>query len=152
MKIRKARIADLRMIADFNRLLASETESLTLDLATVRRGVRAVLADPSKGNYFVAEIDGVVVGQLLITHEWSDWRNGEFWWVQSVYVAEPFRGAGVFSALFDHVTALAKSRRNVCGLRLYVAQENRRAQEVYERSGMSRTHYEFYETVFARKR
>lgn len=150
MKIRKARLSDARIIADFNRRLASETESLTLNPTTVLRGVRALLADPRKGTYFVSERNGELVGQLLITHEWSDWRNGDFWWIQSVYVAEGFRGAGVFSALFDHVNKLAKSRRNVCGLRLYVERENSRAQKIYTRLGMNQTHYKLYERVFGR--
>ncbi len=150
MKIRKARPADALVIADFNRRLAQETESLLLDPATVKRGVRALLNDPAKGIYFVAEECGAVVGQLLITYEWSDWRNGNFWWIQSVYVSQDYRRAGVFSALFDHIRRLVKSKRAVCGLRLYVEANNRRAQQVYERFGMSRTHYKIYETSFRR--
>jgi GNAT superfamily N-acetyltransferase len=148
MKIRKARPADALVIVDFNRRLAQETESLLLDSATVKRGVCALLNDPAKGIYFVAEEHGVVVGQLLITYEWSDWRNGNFWWLQSVYVTQDHRSAGVFLALFKHVQRLAKSKRDVCGLRLYVEENNRHAQQVYERLGMSRTHYKIYETNF----
>ncbi len=150
MKIRKARLADASVIADFNRRLAQETESLLLDPAIVKRGVRALLNDPTKGIYFVAEERGVVVGQMLITYEWSDWRNGHFWWIQSVYVSHEHRRAGVFGALFDYIQQLAKSKRAVCGLRLYVEANNRRAQQVYERFGMSRTHYKIYETAFRR--
>ena len=150
MKIRKARLADALVIADFNCRLAQETESLLLDPASVRRGVRALLNDPAKGIYFVAVEHGVVVGQLLITYEWSDWRNGYFWWIQSVYVAQDYRRAGAFGVMFDHVQQPGKSNRAVCGLRLYVESGNRRAQQVYERFGMSPTHYKIYETSFRR--
>lgn len=148
MKIRKARLADALIVADFNCRLAQETESLRLDPTTVKRGVRALLNDSAKGIYFVAVDRGEVVGQILITYEWSDWRNGNFWWIQSVYVAEAFRRDGVFGALFDHIQKLAKSKHAVCGLRLYVEANNRRAQQVYERFGMSQTHYKIYESAF----
>jgi ribosomal protein S18 acetylase RimI-like enzyme len=151
MKIRKARLSDTSVITDFNCHLALETESLTLNPPVVRRGVRALLADATRGTYFVAESAGAVVGQLLITREWSDWRNGDFWWIQSVYVSPAYRGAGVFSALFRHVEKLAGAKRRVCGLRLYVEQENLRAQGIYDRFGMSLTHYKIYETVFGRR-
>jgi len=128
--------------------MALETENRRLELARVTAGVEALLADPAKGIYFVAERDGVLAGQLLITYEWSDWRNGNFWWIQSVYVAEAFRGSGIFRALFEHVHALAKARSDVCGLRLYVENENSRAQEVYRRLGMARTRYEMFEVDF----
>jgi len=150
MKIRKARLTDAAVIADFNSRLAWETEALRLNSAVVSRGVRALLKDATKGIYFVAEADGAVIGQLLITYEWSDWRNGYFWWIQSVYVAAKFRSEGVFRTLFGHVQKLAKSRRNVCGLRLYVEKNNRRARQAYDRLGMKHTHYEIYETNFRR--
>lgn len=146
MQIRKARLADCTIIAEFNNRLAWETEKLKLDAQTIRRGVRAVLKDSTKGTYFVAEHEGTVVGQLLITHEWSDWRNGNFWWIQSVYVAAAQRQNGVFRALFAHVQKLAQTRRNVCGLRLYVEKNNARAQRTYTRLGMTKTHYEVFET------
>ncbi|MGC3956922.1 MAG: GNAT family N-acetyltransferase [Verrucomicrobiota bacterium] len=148
MKIRKARLADAPVITEFNTRLAWETEKLKLTPKTIQRGVRAVLKDASKGTYFVAEIDGTVIGQLMITHEWSDWRNGDIWWIQSVYVAPDFRQQGVFRHLFNHITKLARSRRDVCGLRLYVEKNNRRAYRTYERLGMRHTHYEIYETAF----
>jgi len=148
MKIRKARPADAAVIATFNRNLAWETEQLRLHAATVGSGVRALLRDAAKGTYFVAEQDGVVIGQLLITYEWSDWRNGNFWWIQSVYVTPESRRGGVFRALFSHIQQLAKSRRDVCGLRLYAEKTNRRAHQAYERLGMGHTHYEIYETSF----
>jgi GNAT superfamily N-acetyltransferase len=148
MKIRKARPGDCAAIADFNTRLARETESLRLDAQTIKQGVRALLKDAAKGSYFVAEWDGEIVGQLLITYEWSDWRNGKFWWIQSVYVAAEFRQGGVFRALFSHIQKLARSRRDVCGLRLYVEKNNRSAQRAYERLGMKHAHYEIYETSF----
>lgn len=148
MKIRKARLTDAAVIADFNSRLAWETEKLRLNPAIVSRGVRALLKADTQGTYFVAEANGVLIGQLLITYEWSDWRNGHFWWIQSVYVAADSRSRGVFRALFGHVQKRAKSRRNVCGLRLYVEKNNRRAQQAYDRLGMRHTHYEIYETSF----
>ncbi|HEX5223167.1 MAG TPA: GNAT family N-acetyltransferase [Verrucomicrobiae bacterium] len=148
MKIRKAKPADAATIAMFNRNLAWETEKLKLNRSLVGRGVRALLKDPGKGIYFVAEQDGQVIGQLMITYEWSDWRNGNIWWIQSVYVASEFRQRRVFRRLFKHVKKLGRSRRDVCGLRLYVEKNNHRAHRAYERLGMKHTHYEIYETAF----
>jgi GNAT superfamily N-acetyltransferase len=145
LKIRQARPADAAVIADFNSRLAWETEQRRLPSATVRRGVAALLSDPAKGIYFVAELDGVVVGQLLITYEWSDWRNGNFWWIQSVYVAAESRQGGVFRALFEQVRQQAKDRHDVCGLRLYVEHHNGRAQRAYEKLGMERARYDIFE-------
>lgn len=132
--------------------MALETEHRRLDLKRVRKGVAALMARPARGTYFVAETGKAgarnVVGQLLITHEWSDWRNGNFWWIQSVYVAKPFRGRGVFRALFEHVNALARARKDVCGLRLYMDAHNGRARRSYERLGLMRTNYEVFEIDF----
>lgn len=146
MKIRKARLSDAAVIADFNTRLAWETEQLQLDPNTILRGARAVLKDATKGTYFVAEHDGTIVGQLLITGEWSDWRNGNFWWIQSVYVEAKNRRSAVFRTLFAQVQKRARSRRDVCGLRLYVEKNNRRAQGTYAKLGMAKTHYEVFET------
>ncbi len=151
MKIRKARLTDAAIIADFNTRLAWETEKLRLDPQTILRGVRTALKDATKGTYFVAEHEAAVIGQLLITYEWSDWRNGNFWWIQSVYVAAEHRESGVFRTLFDHVQKLALARRDVCGLRLYVEENNDRAQRTYARLGMTKTHYEVFETNLRRK-
>ena len=148
MKIRKARPSDAAIIAAFNRRLAWETERIRLNPRTVARGVRALLRNPAKGIYFVAEQDRAVIGQLMITYEWSDWRDGNIWWIQSVYVASGFRQQGVFRALFKHVEKLGRARREVCGLRLYVEKHNRRAHRAYARQGMKRTRYEIYETAF----
>src|ERR1700740_2002554 len=112
MKIRKAALNDAALITDFNIRLAWESEELKRDPETVRRGVEAVLKDTSKGIYFVAELpEAGVVGQLMITYEWSDWRNGNIWWIQSVYVSEPFRGRGVFQGLFNHLELMARESR-----------------------------------------
>lgn len=151
MKIRKARLTDAAVIADFNTRLAWETEQLKLDSKIILGGVRAVLKDATKGTYFVAEHDGIIIGQLLITGEWSDWRNGNFWWIQSVYVEAQHRRIGVFRTLFAHVQMRARSRRNVCGLRLYVERNNRRAQGTYAKLGMQKTHYDILETDLRRK-
>jgi GNAT superfamily N-acetyltransferase len=146
--IRQSNLADRDVIADFNAALAQETEDLRLDLAVVRPGVEAILRDPAKGSYFVAETRGAVVGQVLITYEWSDWRNGNFWWLQSVYVQKEFRARGVFKALFAYVVAEAAKQKNVCGLRLYMETKNHRAREVYRRLGMKETHYQVFERIF----
>ena len=146
--VRKARPADAATITEFNRLMAEETEHRSLDGTVLRAGVNALLEDESKGLYYVAETDGGIVGQLMITYEWSDWRNGNFWWIQSVYVKQEFRGKGVFKSLFEHVKGLAKLRSDVCGLRLYVEENNIRAKKTYEGLGMKKTHYEMYEIDF----
>jgi len=144
-RIREAAPADLPVIADFNVRLARESEGLGLNVARVEAGVAAILRDPARGSYYVAEVAGAVAGQLMITYEWSDWRNGNIWWIQSVYVKPEFRRAGVFRALFNHVQSLARARKDVCSLRLYVHAENTRASQSYERLGMTRTQYEVFE-------
>ena len=136
-------------IADFNIRLAAETEHLHLDPACVQAGVDALLADPAKGIYFVAETNGNVVGQLMITYEWSDWRNGNLWWIQSVYVKKEFRRKGIFRALFQHLKSLAHGQKDVRSLRLYMHSENSNARRSYESLGMCRTKYEVFEMEFA---
>jgi ribosomal protein S18 acetylase RimI-like enzyme len=128
--------------------MALETEHLTLDRAVLDRGVRAALADESKARYFVAERGGAVVGQLMITLEWSDWRNGNLWWIQSVYVARATRGQGVFRALYQHVRSLAKTE-HAAGIRLYVERDNESAQRTYAALGMSKTPYYVMEEIFS---
>ncbi len=146
--IRAATPADAPLIAQFNFALAYETEHRELDRARLLAGVQALLADPAKGFYILAEVDGVVAGQTLITREWSDWRNGHFWWIQSVYVLPEFRGRGVFRELFEHLTRAARQEADVCGLRLYVERANVRAQTVYERLGMRPGCYQLMEMDF----
>jgi len=145
MNIRPAILTDAPLIADFNVRLAEESEHLRLEPKCVSAGVAALLADAAKGVYYVAEVDGTVIGQLMITYEWSDWRNGNIWWIQSVYVSPDFRGKGVFRALFKHVEELALTTREVCCLRLYMHADNLRARRSYEHLGMTRTRYEVFE-------
>ena len=134
--IRPARPADHATVVAFNAALALETEGKRLDPATLSAGVAAALADPAKGYYTIAEDDGVVVGQCLVTLEWSDWRNGGFWWVQSVYVLPTARRAGVFRDLYRHLEAAAAARPDVIGIRLYVERDNARAQATYASLGL----------------
>lgn len=141
LTLRPATPADVHVVADFNRRLALESEHKTLDLPTLTAGVAAVLGDPNRGQYYIAESDGSIVGQLLITLEWSDWRNGWFWWIQSVYVVAEARRLGVFRALYDHVHQRAREQGDVVGLRLYVERDNARAQATYDRMGMTATGY-----------
>ena len=148
MTIRPASESDAAVIAEFNSLMAKETEGKSLPTERIAKGVEAILNDSSKGLYFVAEEDAQVVGQLMITYEWSDWRNGNFWWIQSVYVMENCRGKGVFKSLYNHVMKLAKGRKDVCGIRLYVEKHNEPAQKTYEKLGMKKTDYELYEIEF----
>lgn len=152
LSIRTAMLQDAPLIAKFNALMALETENRVLDHETLRKGVESILREPTQGTYYVAELHGTVAGQLMVTYEWSDWRNGIFWWIQSVYVREESRGKGVFKALYRHVESLAKKRPDVCGLRLYVEHENTNAIKTYERLGMERTGYEVFEIDFTRKR
>lgn len=143
-RIRPATPADAEVIRDFNLGLARETESLELDPDVVLRGVAALLKDSSKGRYFVAEIDGRVVGQLMHTFEWSDWRDGMFWWLQSVFVHPDFRSRGVFTALYRHLESLAREDGEVCGLRLYMEHANHKARSAYLRLGLSPSGYEVF--------
>jgi ribosomal protein S18 acetylase RimI-like enzyme len=145
--IRTARASDADTITDFNICMAKETESIDLDAAIVGSGVRQALADPHKAMYFVAEVDGRVVGQLMITHEWSDWRDGDIWWVQSVYVHPDFRKVGAFKALYRHAEQAAKDAGAV-GIRLYVDEHNEGAQAAYVRLGMHVSNYKVMEVMF----
>lgn len=148
MRIRDATSADLEFIAASNTALAAETEGLTLETELLLPGIRSVLEDPALGRYYLAEIDGQPVGQLMVTYEWSDWRNGLFLWIQSVYVQPAHRGAGVFRALFQHLADEGRKDTRVCGIRLYVDRSNERAQAVYGRLGMHRSNYGVMETVY----
>ncbi|HUG82853.1 MAG TPA: GNAT family N-acetyltransferase [Bryobacterales bacterium] len=150
--IRQATQADALTIADHNAAMAREIEEIELDRERLLRGVRAVVSDAAKGFYVVAEADGRVVGQLMITFEWSDWRNGTFWWIQSVYVDPGARGCGVYTRLHEWVTAEAETQADVCGIRLYVDKSNHNAQRTYRRLGMTAAVYDMYESDFVLKR
>ena len=139
--VRAALPEDAGIIAGYNSDMAVETEGKTLDPDLIGPGVAAILADPAKGRYWVAEIDGRVVGQLMVTYEWSDWRNGNIWWIQSVYVHPGSRRRGVFRDLYRHVESLAAATPGVIGLRLYVETGNARAQQTYEALGMVKPNY-----------
>ena len=146
--IRDASIDDAATIAEFNAALASESEDKSLDRSVLESGVRRLLRDPVRGRYFIAESGGRMVGQTLITYEWSDWRDGWLWWIQSVYVHPDHRRTGVFRRLYGHIEALAKNSGEVVGIRLYVERENARAQDTYRSLGMRHTGYRVMETEF----
>lgn len=146
--VRKAIPADAPTLAEFNMMMAQETERISLNRDRLQRGVEALFRDPSLGSYYIAEVDSKIVGQLMITYEWSDWRNGTFWWIQSVYTDKAYRNKGVFRALYRHVEKLARSHNDVCGLRLYVEERNERAQKTYESLGMKRSKYKMMEVDF----
>ena len=149
--IRIATIDDAPALAEFNRSIAMETENLSLIPAVVLSGVKAVFETPARGFYVVAEAQAdshkSLVAALMVTTEWSDWRDGEFWWIQSVYVARPWRRRGLYRLLYNHVKRLAEQDRNVCGFRLYVERENRVAQQTYATLGMVETHYKVFEEL-----
>ncbi|MBK9306706.1 MAG: GNAT family N-acetyltransferase [Nitrospira sp.] len=150
--IRQAAPDDTNTITAFNLALALETEDRRLDGATLRDGVRSLLVQPQYGFYIIAEQPGghetQPVGQLMITYEWSDWRNGVFWWIQSVYVIPEQRGRGVYQAMHRHITDEAKNDSRICGIRLYVAHENERAHAAYRRAGLLPSAYDMYEHDF----
>ncbi len=144
VSIRRAKPNDHATLVEYNRRMAWETEQKRLDDQAVTQGVAAVIADAAKGFYLVAERDGEVIGQLMITSEWSDWRNGFFWWIQSVYVRDDARRQGVFRCLYQEVERLAKEIGNVVGIRLYVERDNVRAQKTYAELGMKDAGYVIY--------
>ncbi|MBW3670234.1 MAG: GNAT family N-acetyltransferase [Acidobacteria bacterium] len=145
MNYREAVREDAETIVAFQVAMAGETEEIELDPETCRKGVEAVFDDPSLGRYFVAEQDGRVVASLLITYEWSDWRSGMVWWIQSVYVESQLRRKGVYRGLYDHVRQIARSDETIRGIRLYVDRRNTHAQKVYENLGMDGAHYIVFE-------
>ena len=147
--IRAATVKDLETIADFNARLATESENTTLDPETSMHGVRAILPNPAHGSYYVAcTEDGPVIAQIMHTREWSDWRNGDIWWIQSVFVHPAHRRKGVFRALYRHLHTLAISTSRVVGIRLYVERDNRAAQATYENLGMEKDPYEVMKPLF----
>ena len=148
LTVRRAVPSDAAVIVEFNQRLAEESEGKRLDPARITAGVAAALADPGrKGPYFLAESGGAAVGQMLVTYEWSDWRNGWFWWVQSVYVRADARGRGAFRTLYEHVRQRARAAGDVIGLRLYVEKDNRAAQATYRRLGMEMLHFDLMQEL-----
>lgn len=137
--------ADADVIIDFQIAMAKETEDFFLEREVTTKGVHAVFADPSLGRYFVAADADRVVASLLITYEWSDWRNGVVWWIQSVYVLPGYRRRGVYAGLYQHVKAMVEAEPSIRGIRLYVDNRNQAAQEVYARLGMEGEHYRVFE-------
>ena len=157
VQIRRATTADAQTITEFNAALAKETEARILDAYILRAGVEAILKDSSKGWYAVAvspsdSIQSKIVGQVLITFEWSDWRNGNFWWLQSLYVDRQYRQQHVFRQIFDYVYEQAQTNsEKVCGFRLYVERENHQAHQAYAHMGFQETAYKMHEIDFSEK-
>ncbi|MDE2225684.1 MAG: GNAT family N-acetyltransferase [Xanthomonadaceae bacterium] len=145
--IRTAEVADVAFLVECNAAMALETEHKTLDRDVLTRGTQAVFDDPRRGFYLIAELDGDPAGCLLITFEWSDWRNGDWWWFQSVYVTKAARRAGVFRALYADVEHRARAAGAV-GLRLYVERDNERAQQTYVSLGMEEEAYKMLRRGF----
>jgi GNAT superfamily N-acetyltransferase len=149
LKIRPARAADHALLVEMNAKMARETEDKGLDEAALRRGVERALGDPDRGFYLVAERGDDAVGALLVTREWSDWRDAWFWWIQSVYVLPDSRRTGVYRALHDDVRDRARAAGDVCGIRLYVERANTTAKSTYVSMGMSASYYEMYEELLS---
>ena len=147
VKIRKADIDDVETITSFQIKMALETENLELDKKTVKKGVTSVFKNKNKGQYYVAEENNKIIGSLLVTPEWSDWRNGTILWIQSAYVALEYRRKGVFKYMYNHLKKQIKKSDNLLGLRLYVDKTNQNAQKTYEKLGMNDEHYKTYEWI-----
>lgn len=143
--VRQAIATEANLIKDFQIKMALETEDLKLDPVVVEKGVKAVFEDETKGNYWIAETSDQIIGSMLMTPEWSDWRNSTVLWFQSVYVLPEFRGRGVFRQMYLHLQEFVKNSDQYGGLRLYVDKDNISAQKVYEKLGMDGSHYRFYE-------
>jgi Acetyltransferase (GNAT) family. len=145
IEYREATPSDVSTIVEFQVIMARETEELDLDSELCTRGVQAVFDDPSRGRYFLAVSGGAVIASLMITYEWSDWRNGKVWWIQSVYVRPEFRRQRVYAGLYEHVKGLVEADETLRGIRLYVDRRNVPAQDVYTRCGMNGEHYLVFE-------
>ena len=145
MTIREAKVKDIPVIIDFQIKMALETENITLDKSLLSRGIRGLFRDPAKGRYFVAEEKDQILGCLMTTYEWSDWRDGIVLWIQSVYVPEEFRRQGVYRKLYQHIQKMALGDSRLKGIRLYVDKTNRFAKKVYQNLGMNGDHYTVYE-------
>ena len=147
MLIRTGEKGDAAALAAFNIAMALETEDKALAPAVVSNGVETLLNNPQYGFYVIAEKDGEIAGSLMVTTEWSDWRDGEFWWVQSVYVRRDCRRQGIYRKLYEYIKLKATQRGNVCGFRLYVERDNTVAQQAYAKVGMSETFYKMFEEL-----
>jgi ribosomal protein S18 acetylase RimI-like enzyme len=145
IRIRFGRLNDAEKLAEFNKAMAFESEGYNLDFQTVLSGIKNLMLQTELGFYLIAETDNGIVGTLMITYEWTDWRDGLFWWIQSVYVVPEMRNKGVYKALYQKVKELAASDKRVRGFRLYVDKDNERAIEVYKKMGMTETNYLLYE-------
>jgi GNAT superfamily N-acetyltransferase len=148
IRIRQGTTSDINRIAEFQQALAQESEGKTLDDDVLLKGIQKIFQDEGRGFYLMAESGDQVVGGLMITYEWSDWRNANFWWIQSVYVDDQWRRQGVYRALYDYVYDIAQSGDDICGIRLYVERNNTVAQQTYNSLGMSQSHYHLYEIDF----
>lgn len=145
VNIRVASQSELASLVSFNQQMALETENKTLDEQVLTKGVANLINDSNKGFYLVAEINQQVVGSLMVTTEWSDWRNATFWWIQSVYIVPSQRRKGVYAKLYQQVKNLAEQQEDVCGFRLYVEKDNLIAQKTYQSLGMQESHYLMFE-------
>ncbi len=147
ISIRKATLQDIPILIDFQQRLADESEGVKLQGEILQKGMLAMFEDPSKGLYYVAEDNSEIIGCHMITFEWSDWRNGMVWWIQSVYVRESHRKNGVFRKMYENLVSMMKKDRGIIGLRLYVDKSNKRAQQVYAAMGMNGEHYTVFEQM-----
>jgi GNAT superfamily N-acetyltransferase len=145
IRIKKALPTNWQTIANFQLLMAKETEDIDLDWDTVSKGVKAVFDNPGLGQYFIAESEGKIVASLMTTFEWSDWRNKMVWWLQSVYILPDYRRMGIFRKMYGHIQQLVLKNENVSGIRLYVDLSNANARKTYEAVGMDGEHYQVYE-------
>lgn len=147
MIIRQALAQDAAELAEFNISMARETESIELIPEVIRAGVEAMIQHPERGFYLVVELDNGIQASLMVTTEWSDWRNGTFWWIQSVYVRPQYRRQGLYRELYERVKELAEQEPSVCGFRLYVERDNQVAQQTYASLGMCETEYKIFEEL-----
>ena len=148
MKITQPGIEDINSLVDFNIKMAKETENKILNKKIVTKGVSEVLNDTTLGYYVIAKNKNTILGSLMITYEWSDWRNGMFWWIQSVYVEKEYRQQGVYKQMYSYIKDKALKDNSCTGIRLYVEQENKIAQSVYKKLEMKETHYKLFEIDF----
>lgn len=145
MIVREATSHDIPTLLDFQLKMALETENVTLEISALTLGVQKMFKDPTKGRYYVAEENDEVIGCLMTTYEWSDWRNGTILWIQSVYVPKEHRGKGVYKELYNFIKQMVEVDPDITGIRLYVDKTNHSAQQVYKKLGMNGEHYATFE-------